>query len=435
MKVSLIRARHHNIWEPLNLMYLSAYLKIKIVGLEVTILDCFFDSDATIISKVSDSDFVGLTGATPQLTHMLELSKKIKEQHGNVKLILGGFGVSLQPHKVIEEKHIDYIVLGEGEKSISDIVTGNTARIVSNTPIADIDSIPFPDRDCLNLENYINIAKKEEGRRVTSILTARGCPYGCTFCAEGKFGTIWRKIEIKSNVCYGNPVKLRLRSAKSIVQEMKQIKDRYKIEFIKTSDAETNPTKRHFLNICKEIHRQRLDVPWGCNMRADKIDEEVCEWAIKANCREFSIGIESGVEEIHKHMHKDLTLKSIRKVFKLTRHFGIKSRAYVLIGTPLETFETIKRTETLVDEIQPDIIGISILCPYPGTIYWRNEFDSIDWGTVDEYANTMWGTMNLSNTDLRNEQARLLTKYNDKLAVNFRKKFENGIINRVRNEH
>ena len=435
MKVSLVRARYHSVWEPNSLMYISAYLQSKVPDVKVEIIDGFFDSDEEIVRRVSDSDFVGIGGTTPQVKHMIDLSKKIKAQNSKIKIAVGGFGVSIRPQLIDKIDSIDHICLGEGEQSMVDVVTGQAQRFVNNLPISDLNSIPFPDRDNIDLERYIAIAQRDEGRRVTSVLTERGCAFNCTFCAEGVFGTIWRKIETKlesdltlDSISYDRPNRIRMRDPKSVVNEMVQVRDKFNIEFFKTSDAETNPTRAHFINLCKEMVEQNLGVPWGCNMRADKMDDEMCEWAVKANCTEFFIGLESGVAEIHEHINKGTTVPMIKHAFKISKEYGIMRRSYCFIGTPLETHKTIKQTEALIDECDPDVFGICVLCPYPGTTYYRPEFDLIDWSQVDEYANTFWSTENMTNEELRNEQARLIGKYKNKLATNFRKKSQSGII-------
>ena len=435
MKVSLVRARYHSVWEPNSLMYISAYLQSKVPDVKVEIIDGFFDSDEEIVRRVSDSDFVGIGGTTPQVKHMIDLSKKIKAQNSKIKIAVGGFGVSIRPQLIDKIDSIDHICLGEGEQSMVDVVTGQAQRFVNNLPIPDLNSIPFPDRDNIDLERYIAIAQRDEGRRVTSVLTERGCAFNCTFCAEGVFGTIWRKIETKlesdltlDSISYDRPNRIRMRDPKSVVNEMVQVRDKFNIEFFKTSDAETNPTRAHFINLCKEMVEQNLGVPWGCNMRADKMDDEMCEWAVKANCTEFFIGLESGVAEIHEHINKGTTVPMIKHAFKISKEYGIMRRSYCFIGTPLETHKTIKQTEALIDECDPDVFGICVLCPYPGTTYYRPEFDLIDWSQVDEYANTFWSTENMTNEELRNEQARLIGKYKNKLATNFRKKSQSGII-------
>ena len=169
MKVSLVRARYPSVWEPTNLMYVSSYIQKFFEGdLDVKILDGYFDSDEEILSQVSDSDFVGFSGTTPQVPHMLHLSKLVKNKNKNIKTIVGGYGPSLQPHKFLNEPSIDYLVAGEGEQSMLDIISGKSKdKLVSNTPRQDVDSIPNPDRDSIDLNRYISIAEKDEGRRVT----------------------------------------------------------------------------------------------------------------------------------------------------------------------------------------------------------------------------------------------------------------------------
>ena len=99
MKVSLIRARYHSVWEPISLMYVSSYLQKNVPNVEVQILDAFFDSDNEILRKVSDADFVGIGGTTPQVKHMLSLAERIKSQNNNTVTAIGGFGPSLEPQK------------------------------------------------------------------------------------------------------------------------------------------------------------------------------------------------------------------------------------------------------------------------------------------------------------------------------------------------
>ena len=430
MKVSLVRARYPSVWEPTNLMYVSSYIQKFYKGdLSVEILDGFFDSDETILNKVNDSDFVGFSGTTPQLSHMIKMSKLIKSQNPNIKIIAGGYGPSLQPHKILNEPSFDFLVAGEGEQAMLDILNGKTTgKLVSALPIPDIDTIPNPDRDSIDLNRYISIAEKDEGRRVTSIMTERGCAFGCTFCAEGEFGTIWRKTNLKNNeIEYERPARMRTRSAKLVVEEMKEVKERFDITFFKMNDAETNPSKAHFLKICKEIVEQKLDVPWGCNMRCDKMDEEMCEWAQKARCEDFWMGLESGSAEIHRHINKGTTVPMIRKAFAISKKYGIKRRTYCLLGSPPESYETIKETEKFIEEVEPDIIGFSIMAPYPGTAYWKKEYDEMDWTDVDEFSNTMWHSDHLTNEQIRHEQSRLIEKFSSKLAPIIRKKQNLGI--------
>jgi len=428
MQVSLVRSKYSSVWEPQSLMHISGYLKAH--GIQTQILDAFFESDEEILSKLADSQFVGIGGTSPQLRHMIILARKVKERYPHIKTVLGGFAVSLQPHKVMGLDFVDYVVAGEGEQAMLNIVLGNEKNKLVSYPVMNVDDIPFADRDSIDLENYIAIAKRDEGRRVTSVVTQRGCAFFCKFCAEGEYGTIWRKYKQndKLEIEAERATRTRFRNPKLVVQEMLQVRDRFNIEFFKTSDAETNPTRSHFLGICKEMVEKKLDTPWGCNIRVDKVDDEICQWAVKARCDEFWMGVESGEPEILKHINKGITVDMIRKSFKLCHKYGIVTRAYSFIGTPLETFDTIKTTEELLDEIDPDVYGVCVLCPYPGTAYFKPEYDDLDWSEIDEYSNLIWHTENMTNDELRSEQARLIKKYESKLATNFRKKLNNGII-------
>ena len=430
LKVSLVRARYPSVWEPTNLMYISSFIKKNYKGdLDVKILDGFFDSDDEIVKKVFGSEIIGISGTTPQVSHIKHISKLIKAENPSITIAVGGFGPSLQPHKFLNDPIIDYLVVGEGEQSMLDILNKNvTGKIVSNSPIENIDSIPNPDRDSIDLNRYISIAEREEGRRVTSITSERGCAFDCTFCLEGRFGTIWRKADLKNGkIEYQRPIRLRGRNPKLVVDEMIEVRDRFRIEFFKMNDAETNPSRAHFINLCKEMVKQNLDTPWGCNMRCDKLDDEMGQWAQKANCTEFWMGIESGSPEIHRDINKGTTIDMIRNAFNVAKKYGIRRRTYALLGTPLESHETLKQTEELIDELDPEIIGFSILAPYPGTAYWKPEYDDLDWTNIDEFSNTIWDTKYLTNEELRTAQAYLIDKYTNKLAPIIKKKQKLGI--------
>lgn len=424
MKVTLIRARYHSVWEPQAIMGISSYLKAH--GIRTQILDAFFESDKSIYSKISDSDIIGFSGTTPQLPHILKMAHDIKMMYPAKKTVAGGFGVSLEPHKVMANPDFDYIVAGEGEEAMLQIALGTEKQKLVSYPPCNIDDLPFADRDSIDLEQYISIASRDEGRRVTSVVTQRGCAFDCTFCAEGRYGTIWRKYD--ENAVPQRPQRFRGRNPKLVVQEMKQVRDKFDIEFFKTSDAETNPTRVHFINLCKEMVEQKLRVPWGCNMRCDKVDDEMCEWAVKANCTEFWMGVESASPEILQHINKGITVDMIKNAFKLSRKYGIIRRTYCFIGTPLETHDTIRKTEELIEELDPEVFGVCVLCPYPGTTYYKPEYNDLEWDKIDEYSNTIWYTDNMTNEELRSEQARLIKKFESKLATNFRKKLNNGII-------
>lgn len=431
-KLLLFRPFYHNVWEPLSLLYIAGYVRRFFPNLQISVMDASFDGIDRIMDEASKSDIIGISSTTPQLKEALNWAKFFKNDNADVKTVLGGFGPSFQSEKCLQ-KYVDHVVIGEGEEALKRIISGQEKqRLVSVEPIENLDKLPFPARDLIDLERYISIAEREEGRRVTSVVTERGCLFRCTFCNEG-YGRAWNKAILTGKedmpVVRTSSNEVRLRNPKNIVNEMEQVKKEYDIEFFKTSDAETNPTKEHFISLCRTICERKLNVDWGCSMRADLVDEEICYWAAKARCTEFWIGVESGNEEILKHYNKGITLDKIRYAFATSQKFSIFRRAHIILGAPMESYKTIQDTEKLIDEINPDQLGFTILVPYPGTMYYSDKtWGNIDWSTIDNYCNTYWFTQFLTNKELRGEQARLMERYHDRLAPIVTKKKNLGVI-------
>ena len=165
-------------------------------------------------------------------------------------------------------------------------------------------------------------------------------------------------------------------------------------------------------------------------MLVNPFDEADAKALYASGCREVWFGLESGSPEILAHIGKGTTAKLTRKAFAAAKSVGIMRRAYVLLGTPPETLETIKQTEALIDEVQPDTISFSILAPYPGTTYYDEAVHGgLDWEHIDEYGGSNpWRSDDLSHQDLLNERLRLIEKYRGHLSRIMHKKIALGVI-------
>ena len=351
----------------------------------------------------------------------LRTADAIQERNPDCRIYLGGYGPSVDPG-AFDGRVSGGVVVGEGERPWRDILLsgGNEKGIIFRPAIPNLDSIPFPDRDFIKMERCAAIAKREEGRKVTSILGNRGCLRRCKFCADGSPKTI-----------YGVP--LRERSPMDILAEMRLVHRRYAIEFFKFADPEVNTRPGRVRELCETLIKYDWDVPWGGNMLANPFDDVDAKMLYEAGCREVWIGLESGSAEIHKHIGKGVTPGLIRKAFKAAKDAGLMRRAYVLMGTPLETKETIAETEALIDEVQPDTVSFSILAPYPGTEYYRPEFADWNWEKVDEYGGDVnqyhnLGITKMNRADLLRERIRLIEKYKGHLSSIMHKKIALGII-------
>ena len=417
MRVGLVRGKFHSIWESLACGYLKSYTSDLVAPEDYYFGDGYFDSDEEIIQKASECDIVGFSGTSSQMRWNLEIANAIKARAPDVRIYVGGYGPSVDPTRFLGK--VDGVVVGEGEVPWREILQsgGRETGLIMRPAIGILDSIPFPDRAFIKVERCIQVAKIEEGRRVTSIFGNRGCYRRCKFCADGTKLTI-----------YG--VKLRERSPKNIADEMEQVRDDWNIQFFKFCDPEVNTRLGRNEELCEELINRKWDTPWGGNMIASPIREREAKTLYEAGCREVWIGLESGNLQVHQHIGKGVSPGTIRESFKTTKDAGLLRRAYVLMGTPLETLSTIKDTENLIDEVKPDTVSFSVLAPYPGTSYWREEFAYWDWSEIDEYGgptNTFHPDAMTKNELLR-ERLRLIEKYRGNLSRIVHKKIALGII-------
>lgn len=399
-------------WEALGIGYLIAYLKKHYKKeLDIEFFSAFFDSDETIIKASNDANIICFTCTSPQYKHGLMLTRQIKKKDNLI--VFGGIHPSTVPELVIKDDYVDIVVKGEGERAMLKIVDNfdnnikMTKQIYHFDYISDIDSIPFPDREAIKNERNIEEAYKDNNIRITSILSSRGCPFNCSFCCSH---CLWGRVP-------------RLRSASNILDEFEYLIKEWNIDFIKFSDDTFTVNKQRVIDFCNLKLKRGLKTPYGANAHINTIDEDLLKHLANSNCQELWYGVESGSPKILKDMHKHTNLDRIKEVFRLTKKYGIKTRAYFLLGTPNETIKDIKMTESLCDEIEPDIVGFSLLAPFPLNEYFDYEImKNWDWSMFDEYNNDWVRTKTLTNQQLKQEQKRLIGKYQSKITFRQKKK-------------
>jgi len=388
-------------WEALGIGYLSSYLKKYYDGdLEIEFYSGFYDSDEVIVNACRDANVIGFSCTSPQFKHGVQLAQQIKKDDNWI--IFGGVHPSALPQDVLEEDCVDVVVKGEGERALLQVILdinnskNISKRIYQSDFIINIDDIPFPDRVVIKNERNISQAYKDNGVRIASILSSRGCPYQCSFCSSRE---VWQQ-------------KVRHRSVDNILDECEDLIKNWGIQFIKFSDDTFTLNKKRLVDFCKAKIQRGIETPYGANAHINTIDENVIKNLAESNCQELWYGVESGSPQILKDIHKNTKISRIKEVFKITKDYGIKARAYFLLGMPNETLDDIKMTEKLCDEIQPDIVGFTLLAPYPKNEFF--DYDTMrywDWSTFDEYNNDWVCTKSLTNQQLKFEQNRLIQKY------------------------
>jgi anaerobic magnesium-protoporphyrin IX monomethyl ester cyclase len=400
MKIVFVQPKTFHTWEALNIGYLASYLKLHLGINDISFYSGFFDSDDEIITACSKADIIGFSVTSPQMKHALMLSTAIKKNNPHSWIVYGGVHASALPDDVLQNPVVDAVVIGEGELSFSAIVKGNRSRKIYTEYVKNLDELPFPDRLVIKQERNIQQAYNDNGIRIASIFSSRGCPYKCVFCASH---CVWSRH-------------VRFRSHENILDEFERLVKDLRIDFVKFSDDTFTIRKKLVQYFCEEKMRRKNKTPWGCNIRVDT-DEETLKLMKAANCREVWIGVESGSQKILKQMRKGITVEQVKNIFQITKKIGFYRRAYMLLGMPEESKKDINCTENLVKIIEPDAVGFTILAPYPGTQFYNPlVHNNVDWSLVDEYNNDITKTNYLTNRELKLNQKRLVSLFSDRLV-------------------
>lgn len=408
MKVTLVQPRYFNIWEALGLGYLGAYLRAHYRGpLEVNFFQAFFDGDEEIVRGAADSDVVGFSCNSPTFAHGAELARRIKAVNPRAWTVFGGFHPSAAAEDCLNVPGVDQVIRGEGERGFLAAVEGNRERLLKGDPVDSFDDLPLPDRELIRNERDIDLAQRYTGKRMTSFQSCRVCPLQCVFCAERVVtGVFNRRL---------NPV--RAVTPARLLDEVETVARRYHLDHFKFADATWNTSVDKVIAFCQEKIARGFTLPWEANVHAAFTSREMFRWMRDAHCVQINVGCESGSPRILRKMRKGISVEQLIRVFDWAREFGIERRGYFIMGLPEETADDLKLTEALVERLDPQVFGITIVCPYPGTdLYDPARHRDIDWAKTDEYANDFWATPHLSNADLKRWQKHLTDKFRDRLA-------------------
>ncbi len=375
----------------LGLAYLAAVSERR--GDEVIV----FDAD---VEKQSVADFVqefrpdivGITANTPQVKQAWRTAKAIKEVY-DCPVVLGGPHVSVLPEESVEKPYVDIIVRGEGEDAWIDICNrletyladqseyhtdafmhpeneifddcegltymtsdGQIHNNPDRSPIADLDSLPWPAYHHFKMENYTNLQPATDhvdGARSFSIMTSRGCPYRCTFCSQSIM-----------------PIKWRSRSPESVIAEWRHLVEDLGAEEIGILDDSANIRVKRLEELGRLLIENDLNhVPWIFvnGIRANLASKELLALLKEAGLKRTAFGVESGDPEILRSIDKKVDHDTIRQAFKNAKEVGLETIAFLIIGLPGETRETMQATIDFAIEIDPVIANFSMMTPYPGT--------------------------------------------------------------------
>jgi anaerobic magnesium-protoporphyrin IX monomethyl ester cyclase len=359
---------HHPPFPPLGLAYLAAVLDQD--GYEVKIWDCpvcEIDHEKLKAELASfQPSLVGIGSMTPTIESAFKSAVVAKEACPDTKVVVGGPHVTFMDKETLaQEPAIDVVVRGEGEETLSELVThlpnlsgledvkgitfrkGDQIIKTSNRPfIKDLDSLPRPAFNLLPIEKYRIL-----GRKLLPIMSSRGCPFQCSFCvASQMFGAGFRS-----------------RNSKNVLDELEWLRDEYGAQGISFQDDTLTFNKKRILEICDGIIERKINLRWGCGTRADVVTKEILAKMQKAHCDEICFGVESGCQRIRDALKKRVSTEQIENAIKWAKEAGIFVTASIILGYPGETKETLTQTLEFIRKVEPDDVYLCHATPYPGT--------------------------------------------------------------------
>ncbi|OGV52219.1 MAG: hypothetical protein A2X49_14315 [Lentisphaerae bacterium GWF2_52_8] len=300
-------------------------------------------------------DIIGITAMTPTLCSAFKAAEFCKSRVPGAVLLAGGAHASIAPSDFERLGIFDCIVSGEGEYALLKIIE----LIEAKKPLPrrlcageagieimdDLDKIPEPRREAIyDLGKIPPIG-------LGHIFASRGCPFDCCFCASHK---VWGK-------------KVRWRSAESVIAEMAGVHRKYGTKYFYFEDDSFTLSAKRVEHFCQLMISSGLPVTWGCETRADLMEDQLVALMKAAGCRFISIGAESGDDEVLEKIGKKTNTGKIRKAHELAKRYGMETNLFFMIGFPCEGEAEVMKTLEFFKELSPTFGVLSVATPYPGT--------------------------------------------------------------------
>lgn len=381
MKILLIQPpyRHGRYMLPTGLAYVAAYL-LK-AGHDVRVLDAdaFTYTNIELEHKLSEEkyDVIGIGCIVTAYNFVLQVSDFIKKTNPSAKIVVGGTLATYSYDALLKNSKVDVCVIGEGELTAVDLVrtfsTGGDLRGVDGIAymdgsttvltkprslISNLDELPYPARDLFHAEDvysrnsFVDSIFKT-GRNI-NISGGRGCPYSCTFCSYDR--------------------RVRLRSAPSLIDELKMLKEKYRIKNFNFEDDLFMADIGRVEDFCHRLIREKLNLHWVASGRVNLVNKNILSLMRRAGCYMLGFGLESGSTEMLKSMKKFTTSKQNEDAIRMTREAGILPGGSWILGMPGENRETVAMSVGLYKRINRyrNICNeFFFATPYPGTELYK----------------------------------------------------------------
>ena len=369
-------------YPPLGTITAAAYLRAR--GHDVALFDPMLDDDisgfeaslrrvAPQLVVIYDDVFNWFTKMCLGRMREAALAMTQKARAAGARVIISGHDAADAPD-VYLAAGADYVIVGEGELTLGELVArldaapGEAPAKVDDIPglvwkqlgmqrksgpralLKNLDELPLPAWDLVDVDRYRAFWKRRHGYFSLNVVTTRGCPYLCNWCAKPVYGNTYHT-----------------RTPESVVAEIRLLRERYAPDHLWFCDDIFGLKARWLLPFADQISAAGLTMPFLCQTRADLMTEENVAALRRAGCAEAWMGVESGSQAVLDAMDKGITIAQVRAAVPRLRAAGVRVGFFLQFGYPEEGWRDIELTRQLIRDLAPDEIGISVSYPLPGT--------------------------------------------------------------------
>jgi radical SAM superfamily enzyme YgiQ (UPF0313 family) len=353
-------------------------------GHEVEMLDLSgvenYETVVRVHAAGTSTRIFGVTSTTPQMPAATRVVRAIRQARPDARVVLGGPHVTLVHAALKKERKrgvegrasvafemlsglFDILVAGDGEAAMLHVLKEDAPAVIDADDPASplfltnekLNALPFPARHLVDMDSY---HYSIEGVPAQSLIAQLGCPFECGFCG-GRQSPMLRRV--------------RMRTSKSVVDEMVEMHSRYGVRGFMFYDDELN-VNPGMVELMRQIRdaqqRLRTDFRLRGFIKSQLFDDEQAEAMVEAGFRWILTGFESGSPRILENINKKATREQNTRCVEIARRHGLKVKALMSIGHPGETAKTIDETRAWLEEVHPDDFDVTIITTYPGTPYY-----------------------------------------------------------------
>jgi len=359
---------------PLGILYLASHLRAR--NFDVEVFDTTFSSRQDLW-RLLESAPPAVLGVYANLMTRSSVVRILRAaQEAGWTTVVGGpeSGANIEEYITAGA---DIVVIGEGEITLEELLPilrdgslqyldrvkgiaflgdgGKVRRTPPRAQIQDIDGQPWPSRESVPIQQYLETWREHHGTGSVSLITARGCPYECRWCSHDVYGKTHRR-----------------RTVASVVDELEWILDRYRPDMLWIADDVFTIHHGWLAQFAAEMKSRKLKIPFECISRADRLNPKVADFLAELNCFRIWIGSESGSQRVLDAMQRGVTVKQVQQAVDVCKSRGIQTGMFLMWGYEGEELEDIEETIQHVKRTSPDVFFTTVAYPIRGTPYFED---------------------------------------------------------------